>query len=112
MLVRMIDGVIKPKDRIKLMATGALHLVEQVGVFTPKSVARETLSAGGVGFVVAGIKDLKDAKVGDTVTHVERPAAEALARASRKSSRRSSPASTRSNRTSTRRCATRSRSCS
>jgi GTP-binding protein LepA len=78
MLVRMIDGVIKPKDRIKLMATGALHSVEQVGVFTPKSVARENLSAGGVGFVVAGIKDLKDAKVGDTVTHVERPASEAL----------------------------------
>ncbi len=68
----------KPKDRIKLMATGALHLCEQVGVFTPKSVARDSLSAGGVGFIIAGIKDLKDAKVGDTVTHVDRPAAEAL----------------------------------
>ena len=78
MLVRVVDGVLKPKDRIKLMATGALHLVEQVGVFTPKSVARESLSAGGVGFVVSGIKDLKDAKVGDTVTHAERPAAAAL----------------------------------
>jgi GTP-binding protein LepA len=78
MLVRVVDGALKPKDRIKLMATGALHLVEQVGVFTPKSVARESLSAGGVGFVIAGIKDLKDAKVGDTVTLEERPAAEAL----------------------------------
>jgi len=78
MLVRVVDGVIKPKDRIKLMATGALHLTEQVGVFTPKSVARESLSAGGVGFVVAGIKDLKDAKVGDTVTSVDRPADSAL----------------------------------
>ena len=78
MLVRMVDGTIKPKDRIKLMATGAVHLVEQVGVFTPKSVAREVLSAGGVGFVIAGIKDLKDAKVGDTVTLVDNPAAEAL----------------------------------
>src|SRR5713226_6479176 len=78
MLVRVVDGTLKPKDRIKLMATGALHLTEQVGVFTPKSVTRETLSAGGVGFVIAGIKDLKDAKVGDTVTHAERPAAEAL----------------------------------
>ena len=78
MLVRVVDGVLKPKDRIKLMATGAVHLTEQVGVFTPKSVARESLSAGGVGFVIAGIKDLKDAKVGDTVTHVERPAADAL----------------------------------
>ena len=78
MLVRVVDGTIKPKDRIKLMATGALHLTEQVGVFTPKSVARESLSAGGVGFVIAGIKDLKDAKVGDTVTMADRPAAEAL----------------------------------
>ena len=78
MLVRVVDGAIKPKDRIKLMATGALHLTEQVGVFTPKAVARASLSAGGVGFVVAGIKDLKDAKVGDTVTLAERPAAEAL----------------------------------
>src|SRR6187200_3311122 len=78
MLVRVVDGTIKPKDRIKLMATGALHLTEQVGVFTPKSVSREFLSAGGVGFVIAGIKDLKDAKVGDTVTLLERPAAEPL----------------------------------
>ncbi len=78
MLVRVVDGMLKPKDRIKLMATGALHLTEQVGVFTPKSVARECLSAGGVGFIIAGIKDLKDAKVGDTVTMAERPAAEAL----------------------------------
>jgi GTP-binding protein LepA len=74
MLVRVIDGALKPKDRVRLMATGAEHLVEQVGVFTPKAVARESLSAGGVGFMVAGIKELKDAKVGDTVTHVERPA--------------------------------------
>jgi GTP-binding protein LepA len=78
MLVRVIDGTLRPKDRIKLMATGALHLTEQVGVFTPKSVQRESLAAGGVGFVVAGIKDLKDAKVGDTVTHEERPAAQPL----------------------------------
>src|SRR3954463_10107787 len=80
MLVRVVDGTVRPKDRIKLMATGAIHLTEQVGVFTPKSVGRECLSAGGVGFVIAGIKDLKDAKVGDTVTHEERPAAEALPR--------------------------------
>jgi len=78
MLVRVVDGTLKPKDRIKLMATGAVHLTEQVGVFTPKSVVRESLSAGGVGFVIAGIKDLKDAKVGDTVTMADNPAAEAL----------------------------------
>ena len=78
MLVRVVDGVLKPKDRILLMATGAQHLVEQVGVFTPKSAGRNELSAGGVGFIIAGIKELKAAKVGDTVTMLERPASEAL----------------------------------
>ena len=78
MLVRVVDGVLKPKDRILLMATGAQHLVEQVGVFTPRSQARTELSAGGVGFIISGIKELKSAKVGDTVTLVERPAAEPL----------------------------------
>ena len=78
MLLRVVDGTLKPKDRIKLMATGAVHLVEQVGVFTPKSVARESLSAGGVGFMIAGIKELKEAKVGDTVTLADDPAPEAL----------------------------------
>jgi GTP-binding protein LepA len=78
MLVRVVDGVLKPKDNILLMATGAKHLVEQVGVFTPRSAARETLSAGGVGFVIAGIKELKDAKVGDTITLANAPAAAPL----------------------------------
>jgi GTP-binding protein LepA len=75
MLVRVINGVIKPKDKILLMATGATHLVEQVGVFTPKSRGREQLSAGEVGFVISGIKELRDAHVGDTVTHAGKPAA-------------------------------------
>jgi GTP-binding protein LepA len=74
MLVRVVDGVLKPKDRIKLMATGAVHLCEQVGVFTPKSILKESLSAGEVGFVIAGVKDLHEAKVGDTVTLADRPA--------------------------------------
>jgi GTP-binding protein LepA len=78
MLVRMVNGVLKPKDKLLLMATGATHLCEQVGVFTPKAQTRELLSAGEVGFVVAGVKDLKDARVGDTVTHSARPAAHAL----------------------------------
>ena len=78
MLLRLVDGTLKPKDRIRLMATGALHVVEQVGVFTPKAIARDTLSAGGVGFMVAGIKDLKEAKVGDTVTSADNPASEPL----------------------------------
>ncbi len=79
MLVRMVDGVLRPKEKIRLMATGAQHLCEQVGVFTPKSLQRTALSAGEVGFVIAGIKSLADAKVGDTVTHADKPAAAPLA---------------------------------
>jgi GTP-binding protein LepA len=78
MLVRVMEGSLKPRDKILLMATGAIHVCEEVGVFTPKGVAREHLAAGEVGFVIAGIKELKDARVGDTVTHVARPAATAL----------------------------------
>jgi GTP-binding protein LepA len=63
---------------VLLMATGATHVCEEVGVFTPKGVAREHLAAGEVGFVIAGIKELEDARVGDTVTHVARPAAAPL----------------------------------
>ena len=69
MLVRVVNGTLKPKDKITLMANGSTHLVEHVGVFSPKSVDRPELSAGQVGFIIAGIKELKAAKVGDTVTH-------------------------------------------
>ena len=78
MLVRVMQGTLKPRDRILLMASAAVYNCEQVGVFTPKSVARVELAAGDVGFVVAGIKELKAARVGDTVTHVARQAAAAL----------------------------------
>jgi GTP-binding protein LepA len=78
MLVRVLDGVLKPKDRILLMASKAAYLCEQVGVFTPKSKNRESLSAGEVGFIISGIKELKSAKVGDTITLVDRPAAQPL----------------------------------
>ncbi len=78
MLVRVVNGTIRPKDKITLMATQANHLVEQVGAFTPKSQVREKLQAGEVGFVVAGIKELKDAHVGDTVTLTNRPAEKPL----------------------------------
>jgi len=73
-LVRVIDGSIKAKDRMRLMANGAEYPVDQVGVFTPKSLVRDTLSAGEVGFVISGIKVISDAKVGDTVTLATRPA--------------------------------------
>lgn len=79
MLVRVIDGVLKPKDKIRLMATHAEYLCEQVGVFTPKSLQRQQLSAGEVGFVISGIKELASAKVGDTVTLAGKPASEPLA---------------------------------
>ena len=78
MLVRVVDGILKPKDKILLMASKSLHLCEQVGVFTPKSQARESLSAGEVGFIISGIKELKSAKVGDTVTLADRPATQPL----------------------------------
>ena len=78
MLVRVFNGTLKPKDKILLMATGAQHLTEHIGVFTPKSQPREALSAGQVGFVIAGIKELKSAKVGDTITLASRPATTAL----------------------------------
>jgi len=78
MLVRVMNGTLRPKEKILLMAHGSQHLVESVGVFTPKSVARETLAAGQVGFIIAGIKELKAAKVGDTVTLASRPAKEPL----------------------------------
>ncbi len=78
MLVRVVDGAVQAKDRIRLMSTGAVHLCEQVGVFSPKSQPKDTLSAGEVGFVISGIKELKAAKVGDTVTLADRPATEPL----------------------------------
>ena len=78
MLVRVVNGTLRPKDKIRLMATGANHLVEQVGIFTPKSQTKTELSAGQVGFVISGIKELKDARVGDTVTSAQNPASEPL----------------------------------
>ncbi len=78
MLVRVVDGVLRPKDKILLMANGSTYLCEQVGVFTPKSVQRKQLGAGEVGFIIAGIKELKTAQVGDTVTRADKPATEPL----------------------------------
>ena len=78
MLVRLVDGIIRPKDKLLLMSTQAVHLCEQVGVFTPKSQSREQLSAGEVGFVTAGVRELQHARVGDTITLVNRPAATPL----------------------------------
>jgi GTP-binding protein LepA len=78
MLVRVVDGVLRVKDRILLMSTGAQYPCDQLGVFTPHSVARDALAAGEVGFVIAGIKELEAARVGDTLTLANRPAEKAL----------------------------------
>ena len=68
MLVRVVDGCLRRGERIRLMASDAVYGADSLGVFTPKSVARERLSAGEVGFIIAGIKELQAAKVGDTIT--------------------------------------------
>jgi GTP-binding protein LepA len=78
MLVRVVDGQLRPKDKILLMSTGASYLCEQVGVFTPKGRSKEQLAAGEVGFVTAGIKEIKAARVGDTMTLASRPATQPL----------------------------------
>jgi GTP-binding protein LepA len=77
-LVRVKDGVLKAGQKIRLMATGAAHPVERVGVFTPKGVAVEELGPGEIGFITAGIKTVADCKIGDTITEERRPAAEPL----------------------------------
>ncbi len=78
MLVRVVDGELRRKDRVLLMSTQASYLCEQVGSFTPKSRVKERLSAGEVGFVIAGIRELKAARVGDTLTLAGNPAAAPL----------------------------------
>lgn len=77
-LGRIINGTLYSKERIKLMATGAQYVIEQVGVFTPKSKNLEALSAGQVGFIITGVKELAAITVGDTITHAEKPTAELL----------------------------------
>ena len=84
MLVRMVDGSLRKGERIRMMATNTTYPIEQMGVFTPHSTPREQLSAGEVGFIIAGIKELQAAKVGDTITLEKKlpnnlgPAAQAL----------------------------------
>lgn len=71
MLVRVVDGRLNRGDKIKLMATEALYNVEKLGVFTPHNEPRDALNAGEVGYIIAGIKELKAAKVGDTITAIK-----------------------------------------
>ncbi len=72
-LVRIFDGVVKPGMKIKLMSTGRIFEISEVGIFSPKRTKTNELKAGAVGYVVAGMKDVSDTKVGDTLTDAERP---------------------------------------
>jgi GTP-binding protein LepA len=77
-LVHVVDGRLAPGMKVRLMASGGAYEVEQLGVFTPKPVPKDSLAAGEVGFVVAGIKKIADTKIGDTLTDDQRPAPEPL----------------------------------
>ena len=77
-LVRIMNGRLSPKQKIKVMSTGRSYGVDKVGIFTPKRLETESLSAGEVGYVIAGIKEVNGAPVGDTLTLADRPAESAL----------------------------------
>jgi len=77
-LVRVFDGRIKAREKVRLMATGRDYTTEEVGIFTPKRTPCDALGAGEVGYVISGIKSVWGAKVGDTITHTSRPVDKAL----------------------------------
>lgn len=76
--IRVVNGTVKVGDKVRMMATGKEFEVTEVGVFTPKTTQRDELTVGDVGFLAASIKNVGDTRVGDTITHAKRPAAEAL----------------------------------
>ena len=73
-LVRIVEGQLSKKDKIQIMSNGQTHQVDKIGVFTPKPLDTGTLRAGEVGFIIAGIKDIQGAPVGDTITLAREPA--------------------------------------
>ncbi|MDB6095779.1 MAG: elongation factor 4 [Francisellaceae bacterium] len=77
-LVRIKNGILKTNDKMLMMSTGKVHQVDELGIFTPKRLKKEFLSAGEVGFIIAGIKDINGAPVGDTITLASHPATESL----------------------------------
>ncbi|HDV8363668.1 MULTISPECIES: elongation factor 4 [Bacillus] len=77
--IRVVNGTVKVGDKVRMMATGKEFEVTEVGVFTPKTTQRNELTVGDVGFLAASIKNVGDTRVGDTITHAKRPAAEPLA---------------------------------
>ena len=78
-LVRVKQGTITPRKKMTVMSTQRSYLVDKVGVFTPKRESRDSLSAGQVGFIIASLKEIDSAKVGDTITMTDNPASQALA---------------------------------
>lgn len=77
-LVRIIEGTLRRGQRIQMMAARSVYDIDQVGIFTPKKVYQDTLSPGEIGFFTAGIKEVADCKIGDTITEEKRQTAEAL----------------------------------
>jgi len=77
-ILRILDGRVRKGDRVSLMRQGGLHEITKVGVFAPHSIDVDSLGPGEVGFVAAGIKDIHEARVGDTITHQDDPCEEAL----------------------------------
>ncbi|MCS4276032.1 GTP-binding protein LepA [Mycetocola sp. BIGb0189] len=76
--VRMVDGTLKPRERLQMMSTGTTHDLLEIGVSSPEPVPSKGLSVGEVGYLITGVKDVRLSKVGDTVTHAQKPATEAL----------------------------------
>ncbi|SDN43984.1 translation elongation factor 4 [Alkalicoccus daliensis] len=76
--IRIMEGTVKPGQKIKMMANNKEFEVQEIGVFTPKPLAQEELTVGDVGFMIAGIKNVGESQVGDTVTHAHKPTAEAM----------------------------------
>lgn len=76
--IRIMEGTVKPGEKIKMMANNKEFEVQEIGVFTPKPLAQKELTVGDVGFMIAGIKNVGESQVGDTVTHADKPTAEAM----------------------------------
>ena len=77
--VRVVDGALKPRERIEMLSTGAVHDLLEIGVISPEPAPSAGLGAGEVGYLITGVKDVRQSRVGDTVTAAARPAAEPLA---------------------------------
>ena len=76
--VRVVDGALKPRERIEMLSTKAVHDLLEIGVISPEPTPSAGLGAGEVGYLITGVKDVRQSKVGDTVTNAAKPASEAI----------------------------------